>query len=374
MHLCNMKVLNVIFIVFSVLFIAGCSNQNGTGPIKDNNAKNEIDYAKTIEIFEDSIGCKVHIYNPDTKKTVRLYLAKTNKNTPEHYQFIQTPIRSIITLSGTQIGMLSELNSLDLIVGVSSKNYIYNPVVLKNIEANKIKDFGDETLISFEQIIESKAQLLMYSGFSSDFPHAEQLAKAGVICIPDYDWKEQHPLGKAEWIKFFGYLVGKEKVAKTYFEDCTKAYNELKKSVANTSIKPTVFSGNLTGTSWFTPAGESYYSMLLSDAGANYVYSKTKGVGSLDLSFEKVLNENRSTEFWVNPGISSLQTILKNNGKMNYFEAVKNKKVYCYSPNMNKYWEMSAIQPHYVLSDLIRILHPEKSKAKHSYFYENIGR
>ena len=374
MHLCNMKVLSVIFVGFSLLFFAGCSDQNGTESIKDNKAKNEIDFAKTIEIFEDSIGCKVHIYNPDTKNTVRLYLAKTNTNTPENYQFIQTPIRSIITLSGTQIGMLSELNSLGLIVGVSSKNYIYNPVVLKNIEANKIKDFGDETLISFEQIIESKAQLLMYSGFSSDFPHAEQLAKAGVICIPDYDWKEQHPLGKAEWIKFFGYLVGKEKLAKTYFEDCTKAYNELKKSVANTSTKPTVFSGNLTGTSWFTPAGESYYAMLLSDAGANYVYSKTKGVGSLDLSFEKVLNENRSTEFWVNPGISSLQSILKNNGKMDYFDAVKNKKVYCYSPNMNKYWEMSAIQPHYVLSDLIRILHPEKSKAKHSYFYENIGR
>ena len=374
MHLCNMKVLNVIFIVFSALFIAGCSDHNGRAPIKDNNAKNEIDYAKTIEIFEDSIGCKVHIYNPDTKKTVRLYLAKTNKNTPDNYQFIKTPIQSIITLSGTQIGMLSELNSLDLIVGVSSKNYIYNPVVLKTIEANKIKDFGDETLISFEQIIESKAQLLMYSGFSSDFPHAEQLAKAGVICIPDFDWKEQHPLGKAEWIKFFGYLVGKEKLAKTYFEDCAKAYNELKKSVANSSTKPTVFSGNLTGTSWFTPAGESYYAMLLSDAGANYVYSKTKGVGSLDLSFEKVLNVNIKSEYWVNPGIASLQTILKNNGKMDYFEAVKNKKVFCYSPNMNKYWEMSAIQPHYVLSDLIRILHPEKSKAKHSYFYENIGR
>ena len=262
MHLCNMKVLNVIFIVFSALFIAGCSDHNGRAPIKDNNAKNEIDYAKTIEIFEDSIGCKVHIYNPDTKKTVRLYLAKTNKNTPDNYQFIKTPIQSIITLSGTQIGMLSELNSLDLIVGVSSKNYIYNPVVLKTIEANKIKDFGDETLISFEQIIESKAQLLMYSGFSSDFPHAEQLAKAGVICIPDFDWKEQHPLGKAEWIKFFGYLVGKEKLAKTYFEDCAKAYNELKKSVANSSTKPTVFSGNLTGTSWFTPAGESYLTLL----------------------------------------------------------------------------------------------------------------
>jgi len=369
-----MKFLSIIFVGFLLLIFSGCSDKNGSVLNKDISGKNEIKYAKTIELVEDSIGCKVHIYNPDTQKTLRLYLAKTKKNIPTDYQYIQTPINSMITLSGTHIGMLSELNSLDLIVGVSSKNYIYNPVVLKNIEAHKIKDFGDETMISFEQIIKSKAQLLIYSGFSCDFPHAEQLAKAGVICIPDYDWKEQHPLGKAEWIKFFGYLVGKEKIAKTYFDDCEKAYNELKKSVANTSSKPTVFSGNLTGTSWFTPAGESYYAMLLKDAGANYVYAHTKGVGSLDLSFEKVLNENSTTEYWVNPGISSLQSILKNNGKMNYFEAVKNKKVYCYSPNMNKYWEMSAIQPHYVLSDLIRILHPEKSKAKHSYFYENICR
>jgi iron complex transport system substrate-binding protein len=369
-----MKVLSVIFVIFSLLIFAGCSEKNGSDSIVHTHGKNEIDYAKTLALFEDSSGCKVHIYNPDTKITTRYYLAKTDENVPANYLFIQTPIRSLIALSGTQIGMLSELTSLELIVGVSSKAYIYNPTVLKNIAANKIKDFGDETLISFEQIIESKAQLLIYSGFSSDFPHAEQLAKAGVICIPDYDWKEQHPLGKAEWIKFFGYLVGKEGLAKTYFEKCAKAYNDLKKSVAGVRTKPTVFSGNLTGTSWFTPAGDSYYAMLLSDAGANYVYAKTKGVGSLDLSFEKVLTENRTTEFWVNPGIASLQTLLKSNDKMRYFEAVKNKQVYCYSPSMNKYWEMSAIQPHYVLSDLIRILHPEKSKAKHSYFYKNICR
>jgi iron complex transport system substrate-binding protein len=374
MHLCIMKFFSVIFMVFLLLFFTGCSDKNGLSEAMQTNGQNEIDYAKTLELFEDSSGCKVHIYNPDTKITTRYYLAKTDDRVPANYLYIQTPIRSLITLSGTQIGMLSELKSLELIVGVSSKAYIYNPTVLKNIEANKIKDFGDETLISFEQIIESNAQILMYSGFSSEFPHAEQLAKAGVICIPDYDWKEQHPLGKAEWIKFFGYLVGKEKLAKTYFKNCAKAYNELKKSVAGVRTKPTVFSGNLTGTSWFTPAGDSYYAMLLHDAGARYVYSDSKGVGSLDLSFEKVLNENRATEFWVNPGIASLKTILKNNNKMRYFEAVKNKNVYCYSPSMNKYWEMSAIQPHHVLSDLIRILHPEKSKAKHSYFYKNICR
>lgn len=121
MHLCKMKVLNVIFILELILFSTGCTDLNISETDAHLNVKNRIQYAKTLEIYEDATGCKVHIYNPDTKKTVRLYLAKTAKNIPENYQYIQTPISSIITLSGTQIGMLSELNSLDLIVGVSSK-------------------------------------------------------------------------------------------------------------------------------------------------------------------------------------------------------------------------------------------------------------
>jgi iron complex transport system substrate-binding protein len=367
-----MKLFKVFFTVSTFLLFAACSsNQNKQieAIVKENNI---IQYAKTLEIFEVSHGCKVHIYNPETKITTRLYLSHSDKNAPINYQYIQTPVRKMITLSGTQIGMLSELQALEGIVGVSSKAYIYNPIILKNIESQKVKDFGDETLISFEQIIQSKANILLFSGFSSDFPHAEQLKKAGIICIPDYDWKEQHPLGKAEWIKFLGYLVGKEKLAKTYFANCEKAYIQLRESVAKIENKPTVLSGNLTGGSWFTPAGESYYATLLSDAGAKYTYANTNGVGSLDLSFEKILNENITCEYWLNPGISSLNQILKANPKMDFFEAVKKKKVYCYSKNMNKYWEMSAVQPHYVLSDLIHILHPEKSTAKHSYFYENI--
>ena len=76
MHLCIMKVLKVIFVVVTLFFFASCSDLNGTDSIKNNNAKNEISYAKTIELFEDSLGCKVHIYNPDTKITTRYYLAK----------------------------------------------------------------------------------------------------------------------------------------------------------------------------------------------------------------------------------------------------------------------------------------------------------
>ena len=102
-----MKHIKAFFPVFILLFLFACSHQENTHTKLEKTENNVIRYAKTLKIFKDSNGCKVHIYNPDTKITTRLYLAKSNKNVPSNYQFIQTPVQKMITLSGTQIGMLS---------------------------------------------------------------------------------------------------------------------------------------------------------------------------------------------------------------------------------------------------------------------------
>ena len=56
-----------------------------------------------------------------------------------------------------------------------------------------------------------------------------QIKKLNILCLPIYDWKETHPLGKAEWIKFIGYLVGKQDEANDYFKHLEIRYNLLKK-------------------------------------------------------------------------------------------------------------------------------------------------
>lgn len=361
----------LFFVLISTLF--SCSNRTEEKS-KSFNKLNRINYAKTIEIFEEDEFVRVHILNPETKTTIKYFLsAKKDLQLPEGYIFIQTPIKSIITLSSTHIGMLSKIDAIEKIKGVSNKKFIHNSELRKRIDSGKVKDFGDEINISFESIVKSKAQILMYSGFGSEFAHTEQLMKLGTICIANYDWKENHPLGKAEWIKFFGYLTGKEKQAENYFKSIVKEYNSLVELAKKSKEKPSVFSGNIYGEIWNTPAGESFYAKLFKDANCNYAYADSKGVGSLELSFEKVLTDNVNTDFWFNPGYFPLSEILKINPKMAYFKSVQMKNVYCYSPTMDLYWEMGAVEPHHVLEDLMKILHPELFKNKKLYFYKNIG-
>jgi iron complex transport system substrate-binding protein len=361
----------IFFFLGALVFVLdGCVSSNSS---INSNSSSEIKYAKTLAIEELEFGTSVQIIHPEKGITYSYFLTEYDKSkTPAGYTYIKVPITSIITLSGTQIGMLSILEELRRIVGVSNKAYIYNKTILSRIKNGKVVDFGNESLISFEKVIASRANLLMYSGFDETFPHAEQLAQAGTICIPNFDWKEQHPLGKAEWIKFFGLLTGKKKEANAYFDSTEKEYFALMKKAKEQTLKPSVFCGNLTNDIWYTPAGESYYAQLIADAGGNYVYRNSKGIGSLEFSIEKILADNIHTSYWLNPGFSNLKTILKANPKMSFFDAVKNHKVYCYSPNMNLYWEMSAIQPHFVLSDLIRILHPDSSNREQLHFYQVI--
>lgn len=362
--------LRIVFCIFLVL-LSACTNTKTSN--KKNNPKNQIKYAKTLSIVEEENGVKVHIYHPEHKTYNYYFLCKSEEiKLPKNHIRIVTPIKSMIALSGTHIGMLAKINGLDALAGVMNEKYIYNPLVLQKLKEGKIKDFGGEETLGFESIVSSKADLLIYSGFGQDFPHTKQLQKAGIVCMANYDWKENHPLGRAEWIKLFAYLIHKEKEANTYFSQLEKEYTELKTQALKLKGKPSVISGNVIGDFWYAPAGESYFAELYKDANANYLYSKTKGIGSVELSLESVLSENRNSTFWFNPGYASLDLVLKSNKKANFFKAFKTGNIYCYSPNMNLFWEMSAVEPQHVLSDLICILHPENTKNKKLHFYKKL--
>lgn len=358
-------------IIVLLFLISGCTASNPKE--KELTSVNQIKYAKTLKIFLEGNGVKVHIYQPESKTYLFYFLSKDKiAKTPSGYTKIETPINSIIALSSTQIGMLSKIDGLNTIIGVMDEKYIYNPIVLKGIENGRIQSYQANGIVSFEAIVASNANILMYSGFGQEFPHAKQIQKAGTICMANYDWKENHPLGRAEWIKLFGYLIGKEKESNAYFLKIEKEYNDLKLKASKSKSKPSLLSGNVIGDLWFAPAGESYFAKLFKDANGNYLYSDSKGTGSIELSLESVISENRNSQYWLNPGYPSLKLVQNSNNKAYIFDAYKNKNTYCYSNNMNLFWEMSAIEPQHVLSDLICILHPELNKKQKIYFYKKL--
>jgi iron complex transport system substrate-binding protein len=271
------------------------------------------------------------------------------------------------TLSATHIGMLSVIGELDCIKGSTAADFVSNKTVRYGIRTGSITEFPDEASITPERLLKKEISLVMYSGFGKEFPNGDKLKKLGVLAMPNYDWREEHPLGKAEWIKVFGYLTGQEEKAAAYFEKVEKTYKKLKAEIGNPGNKPVVLVGSLIGDVWYAPAGESYMATILRDAGTDYLYKNEKGTGSCEHTLEQVFKTQEKASIWLNPGAVSLSDLSEQQSKYALFSAFRAGNVYCYTHNSNYFWEMSAVNPHWTLEDLSAIAGTRSGQKLHFY-------
>jgi len=110
---------------------------------------------------------------------------------------------------------------------------------------------------------------------------------------------ESLPLGRTEWIRFYGLLFGKEAMADSIFRETEDRYLELKELAKTVTNRPAVISEKKFGSSWYMPAGDSYIAHLYTDAGADYIFKDLPGAGSTPLSFETVLDKAIHADIWL---------------------------------------------------------------------------
>ena len=139
--------------------------------------------------------------------------------------------------------------------------------------------------------------------------------------------------------------------------------------------RPTVFVGfNFKGT-WYMAGGSSYAAKYLEDAGANYLWSNDKSSGSLPLSFEAIIERANNADFWLNFSQKWKQKkeILVEDSRYGDFKAVKSGNLYNNNAGGNDYWEGGISNPDVVLSDLIKIFHPEILPKHELVFYRRVN-
>jgi iron complex transport system substrate-binding protein len=360
-----------LIILFSVVLLIGCNdNSSNQKVIKEKGISVENEYAEGFKItrFKDHI--QISVINPDTKEVdFEYHIGTGDGNAVVTIPF--NPSR-VIALSATHIGMMEELNLTDKIVGVSSEDYICSENVLKRIRDKSAASLGDIGLSDIEGYLAAQPDLIITSGFDNKAPILTKMKSAGLTLFTNYDWKETHPLGRAEWIKVFGILFNEEEKATKLFEEICNNYYAIAERVSSQEYKPTVFVGTMYGDIFNAPAGESYMAQLLKDANVNYVYADSRGVGSLTLTLEDVISTNRATDFWLNPAAKNTSQLMQMNTRFELLESVRRENVYSYYENVNCFWEQSAIQPHLILADLCTILHPTLFGAKELMFYSQV--
>lgn len=345
----------------------------------------KIKYAKNfrVQYFDHYKVVTVTKAFSDTADSLQYVLVPRNSPVPPQFkssQIVRTPIRSLITLSSTHVALTDVLGLSQSIVGNANNSFISEKSqLISRIKQGKVAEVGNSRNFNKELVLSLQADALMMSGvYTADYQKYQAMLGKHTCLIVNTEWLEQHPLARAEWIKFLALFYNKEQVADQAFQKIEANYLQTKKLVANVTKHPTVFLNLPRKGTWYMARGKSYVAQFIKDAGANYLWKDTKGVGSEPLDYEVVFAKAYQADFWLNVGLTqNLPELLSKDDRFRKFEAFQKGNVYNNNRLLNKnsgndYWMTGLVNPHLVLADLVKIFHPELLPQHQFVYYKKL--
>lgn len=370
----------ILLFLILTLFIQ-CKKESETTPKLV--SENEINFAKGFTLINYDGYSVVKVLNPWPKssKTYTYIFKESDGVIPDslkQYTVVNVPIKTIVVTSTTHIPSLEMLGVEETLIGFPNLNYISSEKVRTLIDAKKIKEVGLNNSLNTEVVIDLQPEVIVGYGIDNNNPTLDNIQKNGLKVLLNGDWNEQTPLGKSEWIKFFGALYGKQKEANDIFSKIEKDYLKTVAIAKMAVLKPTILAGDMFEDKWYLPSGSSWGSQLLKDANGNYLWQSTVGTGSLSLSFETVFEKAKEADIWITSGqFKNIEEMSKSNPHYEQFKAFQTKNVYSFAGKKGKtggilYYELAPNRPDIVLKDIVKILHPELLVGYEPYFFQKL--
>ena len=375
--------LSILVIGFSSIAIS-CSKIKNQDEIvtKETSSNSSVKYAKgfDIQIFDSYKKLIIKSPYPGAENYQEFVLSTKKINIEGHDEsrILLIPMREVVATSTTHIPMLELLDEESSLVGFPNTNFISSPKTRQLIAQGGVKEIGNEQAFNTEILISLQPDVVIGFTMGDTSKMYDIVEKNGIPVIFNGEWLEETPLGRAEWIKFFGALFDKDKLADSIFRDIESKYIVAKEKAQDAKNRPTILTGVLYKDKWSLPAGGSFMAKLLEDANTNYLWRETQGQGSLVLSIESVLEKAKNVDYWIGSGyFTSLEDLGNANEHYKEFMPYKDKKVYTLSKKRGisggvLYFELAPIQPHIVLQDLIKIIHPEILPLYEPFFLEKL--
>lgn len=378
---------NTLFIFFLPtvlsLLAASCGGggnlSGGKEEMKPARAGSEIkfDYARNISV-EDYDSFKVaRLVNPwDTTKMLHTYiLVADTLDVPSDIPsgtLIRTPIKHAIVYSAVHTNLLMELGAGETVKGVCDAQFFHDEEMTRRLADGRVTDCGNSQSPNIEKILSVRPDAIMLSPYENSGANAKA-SEAGVPIIECADYMEPEPLGRAEWMKFYGMLMGCETTTDSIWAMTERDYNAVKSRVSETSGKPKVLMDGLYGSAWYIPSASSYTACLIRDAGGENPFDQDYKSGVNGLSGEQVLMTASDADVWLyrynQSGEKSLKELNDENKLYGRFKAMKDNNVWGCNTQTNYYYEDIPFHPHKLLKEMAQIFHPEGgNEAELNYF------
>lgn len=367
--------------LFLLVFAAGCHKAERTK--NHSGERNAIRYAAGLSIqrFEHYSLVKVSEPWPGASRSYTYVFTQKDAVVPDSlkaFLHVSVPVKSIVVTSTTHLPSLEMLGVETALTGFPNTPYISSTDIKKRVLQGKIRELGTNQNLNVEAVLSLNPDVVVGNGIDNHNPALDHLARAGLKVLLDGDWNEKDPLGRAEWIKFFGELFGKPQRADAVFNAIEKRYIALKDRASGLKVKPAVLTGTLFENVWYVPQGDSWAARIISHAGGRSPWANEKGTGSLKLSFEAVFSKAANAPFWIGPdSFTSLEQMEQANPHYAQFRSFRNKQVYSFAKRRGAtggllYYELAPNRPDLVLEDYVAILHPDLLPEHRFHFFNKL--
>ena len=365
-------------------------------------------YAEAIIVNPWKAGTMLHRYilipkGEEGDKTVtRLALQRTS-GMGCTTDTVRTPVERSAVFIAPHCQLMYELGCQQAIRGVCDLNYINIPDVRKRAASagnassekasfgnafagnassgnasaqNSIVDCGSSMAPDIERIIALKPEAILVSPFENSGGYGK-LDKLHVPIIEAADYMESSPLGRAEWMKFYGMLFKKdgnapktalasscEPKADSLFAKIEKEYLKLKAEAAGYPKGLSILTERKTGNVWYVPGGQSTIGILLKDANARYIFEDDQHSGSLAMSPEQILAKGKQVDVWAfkyfgGAPLSQAQLLQEYDG-YKALAAFSRGNIYQVDTSTVPYFELTSFHPELLLREFIILAHGER--------------
>lgn len=402
-----MKIKNIIFGALVVLLVVAC--QGGKTASGEGGDTLQMKYAELLTIVKHNDGAYTEaiIENPWKKGTTlhKYILVPKGKEGDEtvarlkddirenatlqmgsHCDIVRTPLESNVVFTAPHCQLMYELGCKNAITGVCDKDYINIPDIKERVKLSDDKastsdtdkviiDCGSSMQPDIERIIALKPEGLFISPFENSGGYGK-LDKLHIPIIETADYMETSPLGRAEWMKFYGLLFKSEERSDSLFSSIEKEYLALKAEAAKLPQGLSILTERKMGSVWYVPGGKSTMGILLKDANAKYIFADDTHSGSLAYGPERILSKGTQVDVWAfkyfgGKALSKSDLLAEYEG----YKALKTfnqNSIYQVDTSTQPYFELTSFHPEILLREFIILAHPKATQFGKLRFYQHL--
>ena len=383
----------VIFLLMGLLWLYGCSSpSSNSASLSEGREETETDSGLGAElVYERSMeiryaeNFKVDYYEggytllTTTIDGARYLIVPEDKEVPQNLEkeipggdipdskvvVLKRPVKDIYLVASSAMDAFSELDGLGAIAFSGQKEDGWYIEAAKEAMANgDILYAGKYNKPDYELIVSKNCTLAIENMMISHSPEViEKLDDFGIPVMIEYSSYESHPLGRVEWVKFYGALLGKEEEAEEIFEEQMAI---LERVGTDEKTDKTVAFFFITSNGLVQVRQSSdYVPKMIELAGGNYIFedlgdSETRR-STMNMQIEEFYFGAKDADFLIynssiDGGISSVEELLDKCGVLADFKAVKEGNVWCTTNDMYQ----QSLSIGYLIEDIHGMLRGEK--------------